>query len=93
MKLTKNQVKGLSEEVVAEVTARRLARLSISDEEAAGLVERAVTEDLMVEDRLNNEVEEILKGYQREIEQGKVDYKTMFDMVKKRLARERGLVL
>jgi len=93
MKLTKHQIKVLSDEVVAEITGRRIARISISDAEAAGLVEHAVTEDLMVEDRLNDEVKDILTGFQREIEQGKVDYKTMFDMVKKKLARERGLVL
>ena len=56
-------------------------------------MERAVHDDLQVEDRLNAEVDEILKSLEREMERGKADYKTMFDLVKKKLARERGLVL
>jgi len=93
MKLTRTQIGALSQEIVSEVGVRHIIRTLVPDEDAAQHVGHAITEDLMVEDRLNEEVKDILKGFAREIEQGKVDYKTMFDMVKKKLARERGLVL
>ncbi len=93
MKLTREQIKTVSREMVASLERQRLVRLTVPFEEAAALVEKAVTDDLMVEDRLNEEVKDILKAYEREIESGKMDYKTMFDLVKKKLVRERGLVL
>jgi hypothetical protein len=93
MRLTKQQIRSVSEGVVKEAVRRRALKLLVPDEEAFALVEKAIAEDLMVEDRLNEEVKQILKTYEREIEQGRADYKTMFDMVKKKLVRERGLVL
>jgi len=93
MRLTQQQIRSVSEGVVKEAVRRRALKLLVPDEEAFTLVEKAIAEDLMVEDRLNEEVKQILKTYEREIEQGRADYKTMFDLVKKKLVRERGLVL
>lgn len=93
MRLTQQQIRSVSEGVVKEAVRRRALKLLVPDEEAFALVEKAIAEDLAVEDRLNEEVKQILKTYEREIEQGRADYKTMFDMVKKKLVRERGLVL
>jgi hypothetical protein len=93
MRLTQQQIRSVSEGVVKEAVRRRALKLLVPYEEAFALVEKAIAEDLMVEDRLNEEVKQILKTYEREIEQGRADYKTMFDMVKKKLVRERGLVL
>jgi hypothetical protein len=87
------QIKGLSAELLSELVKRRLVRLKVSEEVALPLVEQAITVDLQAEDRLNEEVKEILKTYEREIEQGRADYKTMFDLVKKKLVRERGIIL
>jgi hypothetical protein len=56
-------------------------------------VERAITEELMVEDRLNAEIRDLMKQYAAEIERGQVDYQKMFTMIKTKLVRERGLIL
>jgi hypothetical protein len=58
----------------------------------AGL-DQAITDELSVEDRLNAEVRQMLKAYDKQIEQGQVDYQKMFLMVKQKLVRERGLIL
>jgi hypothetical protein len=47
----------------------------------------------MQEDKINDEVRGMLKAYEKEFAAGRADYKTMFDMVKKKLVRDRGLVL
>jgi hypothetical protein len=47
----------------------------------------------MVEDRLNEEVKELLRAHTAEIERGNIDYARMFTMVKRQLVRERGLIL
>ena len=93
MRLTRNQIRMLAGRMVSELAGRGLVELISPEEEAVQLVERAITDDLQVEDRLNDEVKDILKRYEREIEQGRLDYKTMFDMVKKKLVRERGVIL
>jgi hypothetical protein len=93
MRLTQLQIKGLSAELLAELVKRRMVRLKVSEEEALPAVEQAIINDLQAEDRLNEEVKDILKTYEREIEQGRADYKTMFDLIKKKLVRERGIIL
>ena len=62
----------------------------------AGFVEQldhAILEELLVEDRLNAEVRQLLKVYEQDIERGHVDYQRMFTLVKGKLARERGIIL
>ena len=93
MKLTQHQIKALAAEVLADVEKKKLIKLNVSREEAIELIEKAIADDLSVEDRLNEEVKDLLKVYEKEIAQGKADYNTMFDLVKKKLVRERGIVL
>jgi len=49
--------------------------------------------DLRAEDTLDREVEEILKGHSGEIDSQRLDYRKMFNIVKGKLARERGIIL
>jgi len=56
-------------------------------------LEQAITQELSVEDRVNAEVRQLLKAYEQQIEQGQVDYQKMFQMVKQKLVRERGIIL
>ena len=52
-----------------------------------------IAEDLRVEDSLNEEVREILANYEGEMDRRNVEYSRMFDLVKRRLVRERNLIL
>ncbi len=60
---------------------------------AAAAVEGAFVEDLMVEDRLNEEVREILRSHSDEMMRRGVHYHEMFKMIKAELARKRRLIL
>lgn len=55
--------------------------------------EEILMEELTVEDRLNEEVREILKAHAGEIEKGRMDYRKLFELTKQKLVRERNLVL
>lgn len=57
------------------------------------VLDRAITDELAVEDRLNAEIRALMKNYEAEIERGHVDYQKMFTMIKKKLVAERGLIL
>jgi hypothetical protein len=54
---------------------------------------RVITDELMVEDKLNEEVREVLIQHASEMERSNITYTEMFKMVKKKLAREKGIIL
>jgi hypothetical protein len=47
----------------------------------------------MVEDRINDEVRQILKKFEPEIEKGRLDYRKLFDMTKQKIVKERNVIL
>ncbi len=54
---------------------------------------RVITEELQVEDKLNEEVREVLMSHSTDMERSNITYTEMFKMVKKKLAKEKGVVL
>jgi hypothetical protein len=84
--------------IVSNKLARSLLEeeLIIFTEETSKLEEflnNIITDDLRVEDRLNEEVKNIMDSYSKEIDRGNVDYREIFTMIKRKLVRERDLVL
>ena len=61
--------------------------------EAIAAVQRAMTDDLLVEDQLNEEVREILRAKADEMARLGVQYHDMFRMIKNELVRKRKLIL
>jgi len=83
---------------MAETLAERLVQdghvaLTGSQKAFIESLNQVVTDELSIEDRLNGEVRQLLKAYEREIETGQVDYQKMFTMIKQKLVRERGIIL
>jgi len=64
-----------------------------SQDDLEARIRHVITEDLLVEDRLNEEVKEILRQYADEIDKRGVDYARMFSLIKSKLVKERGLIL
>jgi hypothetical protein len=93
MRLSKERVRHMAEMLAGRLHQEGHIEL-VGDRNAlvAGL-DQAITDELSVEDRLNVEVRQMLKAYDKQIEQGQVDYQKMFQMVKQKLVRERGLIL
>jgi hypothetical protein len=60
---------------------------------AASAASAGFTEDLLVEDRLNDEVREILRTHSDEMTRRGVQYHDMFKMIKAELVRKRKLIL
>lgn len=96
MRLSKERVKYIAEQVVKHLQEAGDITLTEGGRSLHSLVERleqAITEELLVEDRLNAEVRRLLQSYEKQIEEGQVDYQKMFHLIKQKLIRERGLVL
>lgn len=94
MRLRKEMIERISGKIVGRLEKRELIELL---EAPANMLQaklaRAIEEDLMIEDRLNEEVKEILRDHQDEMDQDNIDYSRLFSLIKTKLARERNLVL
>jgi hypothetical protein len=93
MRLRKKLIDYVAQTVTASLLDKELLTLDGSEETLTAEIRRLITEDLLVEDRLNEEVKNILRAHTSEIDRGNIDYARMFAMVKKQLVKERGLIL
>ena len=92
MLLTRDFVGYMASEVV-----KRLLAAQMIETKAAGppiqRVPQARMEELRVEDRLNEEVRQILSQYADEMRRTGASYQEMYKKVKGQLARDRKLIL
>ena len=92
MRLTRDQVEAITQNLVHALVREG----TLSTDEPGALTDRlaaVILEDLAVEDRLNDEVREILGKYNEEISRGDINYQEMFRKIKTKLARERNIIL
>ena len=83
----------LAESLASRLSSEGYLELASTRHAVAQELERVITEELQVEDRLNVEVRQLMKAYEQDIERGGVDYQKMFTMIKSKLVKERGLIL
>lgn len=93
MRIPKGWVPIIAKEVIEELLKRSMIELQDSKEKAVESLHEIMLEELTVEDRLNDEVREMLKKFESEIEKGRMDYRKLFDLTKQKLVKERNLVL
>jgi uncharacterized protein len=92
MRLNKNQIEHL-----AFIILRNLSKEGkIIVEDRNRLLEEMtnlIMDEFMKEDKLDQEVREILGKHMEKIRRENIEYQTMFRMIKMKLARERNIVL
>jgi hypothetical protein len=93
MRLTKEFTELLAKNIVRSLLDKDLIVWEDSAEKLQTIINGIITEDLMVEDRLNEEVKTLLDSKTEEYERSMMDYGRVFQMVKSKLVRERGLIL
>ncbi len=93
MRLRRKIIEYVAHRVTDHLLEEEMVGLEGSSEALEAEIARVITEDLMVEDKLNDEVKELLRTHQTEIDRDNVDYARMFNMVKRKLVHERGLIL
>ena len=92
MLLSRDYVAYMAREVVKRLVAEQMIETKAQDA-LAQRVRQAMAEELAVEDRLNEEVREILSRYSDEMRRTGASYQEMYKKVKGQLARERKLIL
>ena len=93
MRVPKGWLPFLSKEIIENLVAKKLIELNQSTDQVRVLLGELLLEELMVEDRLNDEVRDMLKKFDSEIEKGNLDYRSLFDMTKKKLLRDRNIII
>lgn len=93
MRLNKVRVHQMAVSVVERLAAGGLLEIQGKPDAVVQQLESAILSELQVEDRLNAEVREMLKKFEREFAEGRADYQKMFTMVKQKLIKERGIIL
>jgi hypothetical protein len=93
MRLSESKIDSLCSQIAALLQEQDDAAVESDANRLQALVRQAMLEELLVEDRLEEEVRELLKQYDHEIRRGRLSYNTLFTRIKSKLVRERGLVL
>ena len=93
MRLTKELTELLTKKIVKSLIDQDLIIWEETSEKLQAVINAIITEDLMVEDMLNEEVKTLLESKTQEYERDMMDYGRVFQMVKSKLVRERGLIL
>ncbi|HEY6466798.1 MAG TPA: DUF507 family protein [Candidatus Acidoferrales bacterium] len=92
MLLSRDYVGHMAKEVVKRLLAGKMVETR-NVENLVQQVRQVMADEVTVEDRLNEEVREILGRYQEEMRRTGVEYQEMYKKVKGQLARERKLIL
>jgi len=93
MRFPKTWVPLLAKRIIDNILSKNLAQTTIPRQKLLAETEEILLNELTLEDRLNDEVREILKTHTAEIEKGRLDYRRLFELTKQKLIRERNLVL
>ena len=92
MRLKKEFVEKISKKIVKSLIDAELIIWEDRPEKLETIINNLIVDDLMVEDRLNDEVKQLLESRIQEYERSIMDYGRVFQLVKSKLARERGLI-
>ena len=93
MRLSERKIRYLSDRIVTWMERRGDVEFVGRPELVELAVARAVTEELKIEDDLDEEVERVLKDYQNQIRGQNMDMILLRQKIKLQLAREKGIAL
>ena len=93
MRIQKELLDRIAKKIVASLIEGDYLVWEDRPEKLEAIVNDVITEDLMIEDQLNEEVRLLIESRTKDYERDMMDYGRVFQMVKSKLARERGLIL
>lgn len=93
MRLKKEQIQKIAELVLKGFKEKKLATFKVSEEKILNRIQEIILKDLRVESDLDEEVKTMMEKYKAQISSGQIDYQKMFQMIKKQLIKDRGLVV
>jgi len=92
MRLNKNQIEHMAFIIVRNLLKEEKIIVE-SKSDLTTDISNLITEEFLSEDKLDQEVREILNQHMEKIRKENIEYQTMFRMIKTKLAKERNIVL
>jgi len=92
MRLSEFQVKFLCQKVLIGLKNKKLVHLKKPEMEVLAKMQEIFIRDLKVEDAINQEAEKILAQYEAQMGE-KIDRQKMFQMIKRQLIKDKGVVV
>ncbi len=93
MRLKKEQIHVIGQKILKDLEAKKLALLKADRAKILERIERAISDDLLAEARLDEEVKTIMEQYRSAIASGQMNQQEVFQKIKKQLIKERKLVI
>ena len=93
MKLSPERLAALASQLVAKLMADGMIEPVADRRVLTVSLERVIVDELSVEDRINAEAKELMRKYESEIARGQMNEQQLFQMIKKQLVKEKGVVL
>lgn len=93
MRLKKEMIQLLVDKLTSSLLEEEFIIFTEDTSKLKEIINDIIVEDLGIEDKLDEEVNGIIESHSKEMDSGDVDHRRMFQMIKKKLIRERNLVL
>ena len=92
MRLSPDEIQFISRKIVKTLVSA--GRLEVDNEQRViDAIAHVIVDELMVEDRLNEEARQVLAEHMAHMERSDIAYSEMFKKVKRELAKKKGIVL
>jgi len=92
MRLSKNQIEHMAFSIIRNMLKEEKILTKDKSKLVADL-DNLINNEFSIEDKLDQEVREILNKYIEKIRTENIEYQTMFRMIKTKLAKEKEIVL
>lgn len=92
MRLNPDEIEFIARKVMKTLIAEQKIEVDSEPRVVEALV-KVIADDLAVEDRLNDEVREVLSQHTTQMDRSDITYSDMFKKVKRELARQKGIIL
>ncbi|MCL0035741.1 DUF507 family protein [Thermodesulfovibrionales bacterium] len=93
MRVPKSWVPSIAKRIAGNLVDKGLIETPASARDLITETERLLLDELMVEERLNEEVRQLLKKHELDIAKGGLDYRKLFDMTKRKIVKEKDIIL
>ena len=93
MKLSEEKIEQLSAALVDKFAEIDGVLFQGGDTQLRHAAREIITDELMIEERLDAEIHKLLQAYKYEITMGRMSYDELFKKTRQRLIRERQLIL
>jgi len=93
MRLKKEMIEHISRRLANSLLEEELILFDGKRGDLPRIIKMIITEELSLEDKLNDEVKEIINAHHDLVDKADTDYGRIFQVVKSKLVKERDLIL